>query len=67
VAETWNRLLIAFSAEVKNVWKYTSIPAYVFLEWCLIKRWDILIRESTREFPSFRTPHSHPLYTRIRL
>jgi hypothetical protein len=25
------------SAEVKNVWSYTSTPPYVFMVWCLIK------------------------------
>jgi hypothetical protein len=25
------------SAEVKNVWSYTSIPLYVFMEWCIIE------------------------------
>jgi hypothetical protein len=27
----------ASSAEVKNAWRYTSIPPYVFTAWCLIK------------------------------
>jgi hypothetical protein len=26
------------SAEVNNVWRYTSTPAYVFMSWCLVKR-----------------------------
>jgi len=25
------------SAEVKNVWSYTSAPQYAFMEWCLVK------------------------------
>jgi len=25
------------SAEVKNIWGYTSIPPYVFMAWCLFK------------------------------
>jgi hypothetical protein len=25
------------SAEVKNVWSYTSTPPYVFMAWCLVK------------------------------
>jgi hypothetical protein len=25
------------SAEVKNVWSYTSTPSYVFMTWCLVK------------------------------
>jgi hypothetical protein len=28
------------SAEVKNVWCYTSTPKYVFMVRCLIKHWD---------------------------
>jgi hypothetical protein len=28
------------SAEVKNVWSYTSIPEYVFMAWCLVKHRD---------------------------
>jgi hypothetical protein len=28
------------SAEVKNAWGYTSIPQYVFMAWCLVKRRD---------------------------
>jgi hypothetical protein len=27
-----------FRAEVKNVWSYTSIPQYVFMAWCSVKR-----------------------------
>jgi len=25
------------SVEVKNAWRYTSIPQYVFIAWCLVK------------------------------
>jgi hypothetical protein len=25
------------SAEVKNAWRYTSAPQYVFMAWCLVK------------------------------
>jgi len=25
------------SAQVKNVWSYTSTPQYAFMEWCLVK------------------------------
>jgi hypothetical protein len=25
------------SAEVKNVWSYTTLPPYVFMAWCLMK------------------------------
>jgi hypothetical protein len=28
------------SAEVKNVWSYTSIHPYVFMVWCLVKDRD---------------------------
>jgi hypothetical protein len=28
------------SAEVKNVWSYTSIPQYAFMAWCLVKHRD---------------------------
>jgi hypothetical protein len=28
------------SAEVKNVWSYTSTPQYVFMAWCLVKHRD---------------------------
>jgi hypothetical protein len=28
------------SAEVKNVWSYTSTPQYVFIAWCLVKHRD---------------------------
>jgi hypothetical protein len=28
------------SAEVKNVWSYTSSPQYVFMAWCLVKHRD---------------------------
>jgi hypothetical protein len=28
------------SAEVKNVWSYTSISLYVFMVCCLVKHWD---------------------------
>jgi hypothetical protein len=27
------------TAEVKNVWSYTTTPQYVFMVWCLIKQW----------------------------
>jgi hypothetical protein len=30
------------SNEVKNAWSYTSIPQYVFMEWCLVKHRDNL-------------------------
>jgi hypothetical protein len=26
------------SAEVKNVWSYTSTPPYVYMAWCLVKQ-----------------------------
>jgi hypothetical protein len=29
-----------FSVEVKNAWSYTSIPQYIFMAWCLVKRRD---------------------------
>jgi hypothetical protein len=29
------------SAEVKNVWSYTSIPQYIFMAQCLIKQWHL--------------------------
>jgi hypothetical protein len=29
-----------FSAEVKDVWSYTSTPQYVFMAWCLVKHGD---------------------------
>jgi hypothetical protein len=25
------------SAEIKNVWSYTSTPKYVFMAWCVLK------------------------------
>jgi hypothetical protein len=28
------------SAEVKNAWRYTSTPQYVFMMWCLVKHRD---------------------------
>jgi hypothetical protein len=28
------------SAEVKNVWSYTSAPQYTFMAWCLVKHRD---------------------------
>jgi hypothetical protein len=28
------------SAEVKNAWRYTSTPQYVFMAWCLVKHRD---------------------------
>jgi hypothetical protein len=28
------------SAEVKNAWKYTSTPQYVFMAWCFVKHRD---------------------------
>jgi hypothetical protein len=28
------------SAEVKNAWRYTSTPQYVFMSWCLVKHRD---------------------------
>jgi hypothetical protein len=28
------------TAEVKDVWSYTSTPQYVFMAWCLVKHWD---------------------------
>jgi hypothetical protein len=31
---------ILFSAEVKNVWSYTSTPPYAFMVWCLVKHRD---------------------------
>jgi hypothetical protein len=30
----------SISAEVKNVWSYTSTPPYVFVAWCLVKHRD---------------------------
>jgi glutathionyl-hydroquinone reductase len=33
---------VASSAEVKNVWSYTSIPPYAFMAWCSVKRRDSL-------------------------
>jgi hypothetical protein len=29
------------SSEVKNAWRYTSTPQYVFMAWCLVKYKDI--------------------------
>jgi hypothetical protein len=26
------------SAEVKNAWKYSSIPQYAFMAWCLVEK-----------------------------
>jgi hypothetical protein len=34
---TLHKAVTASSAEVKNVWSYTSIPQYVFMAWNLIK------------------------------
>jgi len=31
-----------YSAEIKNVWKYTSTPPYVFVVWCLVKKTEKL-------------------------
>jgi len=28
------------STEVKNTWRYTSTPQYVFMAWCLVKHRD---------------------------
>jgi hypothetical protein len=28
------------SAEVKNMWRYTSTPHYVFMAWCLVQHKD---------------------------
>jgi len=28
------------SAEVKNLWRYTSTPQYVVMAWCLVKRME---------------------------
>jgi hypothetical protein len=28
------------SAEIKNVWSYTSTPQFVFMAWCLVKHQD---------------------------
>jgi hypothetical protein len=41
------------SAEVKNVWTYTSTPQYVFLAWCLVKYRD--------NFTFYLYPSSRPL------
>jgi len=27
------------TAEVKNVWNYTSAPQYIFVTWCLVKHY----------------------------
>jgi len=35
--------LLASSAEVKNVWSYTSTLTYVFMVWCLVKHRDKFI------------------------
>jgi hypothetical protein len=29
------------SAEIKNMWSYTSIPPNIFMSWCLVKHMDI--------------------------
>jgi hypothetical protein len=29
------------SAEVKNAWRYTSIPQYAFMAWCSVKAQDL--------------------------
>jgi len=29
---------LPYSADVKNVWSFTTAPQYVFMSWCLIKQ-----------------------------
>jgi hypothetical protein len=29
-----------YNAEIKNTWRYTSTPQYVFMAWCLVKHRD---------------------------
>jgi hypothetical protein len=45
------------SAEVKNVWSYTSTPQYVFMVWSLVKHRDILPFMNTVNL----TPVVHPV------
>jgi hypothetical protein len=30
------------SIGVKNAWSYSSTPQYVFMVWCLVKKWILL-------------------------
>jgi hypothetical protein len=30
-------------AEAKNAWGHISTPQYVFMEWCLAKKWRVFI------------------------
>jgi hypothetical protein len=34
----WSYLRISICAALKNAWRFTSTPSYVFMVWCLIKR-----------------------------
>jgi hypothetical protein len=43
-----------FSAEVKNLWRYTSTPPYALIAWCLIKHGQFyLLCEIRNKFPVF--------------
>jgi hypothetical protein len=57
------------SAEVKNVWSYTSTPQYVFMAWCLVKHRDNLTFTSSNElfYGFFLLSCSRSLFTIILL
>jgi len=40
------------SAEIKNVWSYTSIPPYILMTWCLVKH-----RDNFTFYLKFGEPH----------
>jgi hypothetical protein len=51
------------SVEVKNAWRYTAIPQYVFMAWCLVKHRDIFNFTFTLSLINWamRTADSFPL------
>jgi len=46
-------LLPASSANVKNVWSYTSSPTHAFMSWCLLKRREFFPSFCKRKAPRF--------------
>jgi hypothetical protein len=43
------------SAEVKNAWRYTYTPQYIFMAWCLVKHMDnftVFLRLIETSYPS---------------
>ena len=52
--------------QIKNAWSYTSTPAYVFIEWCLMVHRDKFTSTTTPSIPRIlKRPHRMKQYSML--